>query len=105
MRGDGWQLSGLRRRFWTGAHRALCERPAAVRELVRPRPAVRALEQTALVAQHFARAEIRSPPRGGVGGATIVAPTSDPVAKLRRCIIRVSNGIMVLARKGVRQRS
>lgn len=51
MRGDGWQLSGLRRRFWTGAHRALCERPAAVRELVRPRPAVRALEQTALVAQ------------------------------------------------------
>lgn len=54
---------------------------------------------------HFTRAEIRSPPRGGVGRATIVAPTSDPVAKLRRCIIRVSNGIMVLARKGVRQRS
>jgi len=50
MGGDGWKLSGLRGRFGT-AHRALREWSSAVRELVRSRPAVRALKQTALVAE------------------------------------------------------
>jgi hypothetical protein len=50
-----------------------------------------ALKKAALVAEHFTRGEVRTPPSRGVGGAAVEAPSPDTVCELRRGIVRVAN--------------
>lgn len=68
-----------------------------MRELVRSGPAMCTLEETAFVAKHFTRAEIRPPPRRGVGREAVVAAPANSIAKLGGCVVRVADGIVVLA--------
>lgn len=79
------------RRWWgnTGAERRGRERAALVRELLGPRAGVRALEESAFVAQDFSRIERRAPPGRCVGGAAVEAPAPDTVAQLRRGVVGI----------------
>lgn len=67
-----------------------------MRELVGSGPAMCALEETAFIAKHFARVEIRPPPRRGVGRAAVVAAPANSVAKFGGCVVRIADGIIVL---------
>jgi hypothetical protein len=63
-----------------------------VRELFGPGPRMSPFEQTTLVTQDFAWAEIGSPPRGGISCAAIEASPADTVAKLCVGVVCVDAG-------------
>jgi hypothetical protein len=58
-----------------------------MRELVWTRARVGPLEQTALIAQHFSWAEVRSAPCRRVGSAAVKTSPAKPVAELGRRVI------------------
>lgn len=72
-----------------------------MRELVGSGPAMCALEEATFIAEHFARAEIRPPPCGGVGRAAVEAAPANSVTKLCSGIVSMDDGIIVLARQRV----
>lgn len=72
-----------------------------MRELVGSGPAMCALEETTFIAKHFSRAEIRPPPRRGVRRVAVEAASANFVAELGGCVVRIADGIIVLARQRV----
>lgn len=68
------------------------EGAALVGELVGAGAGMGALEEAALVAQHFSGAEVGTTPGAGIGGTAVEAAASNTVSELCRGVVCVNDG-------------